>query len=230
MGWMDQRSNQKEVLDEHDLTMERILPSLRFMRWVNRWLGGVGAVLGFFERSAAHDGELTILDLGTGTGDIPVALQKWAKLNKRKFHITAIDSNPDFIEFAKRRNPHPKIRYLCHSAFDLEKLGQFDYMMASMFFHHLPDEKIVELLQKMFQNSSRGFLVNDLYRHPVAYAGVACLTALRFDRVLFHDAKLSVKRGFREADALNYREWSGIDQLQIEQRPGFRITMSCRHG
>ena len=209
--------------------MERILPSLGFMRWVNRWLGGVGAVLDFFERTPRSDSEVTVLDLGTGTGDIPLALQKWAKQNRRKLHITAIDSNPDFIAYAKERNPHPKIQYLCHSAFDIDQLGRFDYMTASMFFHHLPDEKIVELLQKMYQNTNCGFLVNDLYRHPVAYAGVALLTSLKFDRVLFHDAKLSVKRGFRETDALNYREWSGIDQLRIAQRPGFRLTMSCHH-
>jgi 2-polyprenyl-3-methyl-5-hydroxy-6-metoxy-1,4-benzoquinol methylase len=229
MGWMDQRSSQKEVMDEIDVGVRKLLPSFRFMRMVNRWLGGTSAVLHFLETTSIPEREFTVLDLGTGCGDIPVAIQKWAKQNKKKAHITAIDTNPHFIEYAKKHSAHPGIGYLCHSAFDIESLGTFDYIIASMFFHHLPDERIVALLQKMFQHCRRGFLVNDLYRHPIAYAGVAALTALRFDPVLFHDAKLSVKRGFRETDALNYRDWSGIDQLQIQQRPGFRLTMSCRH-
>ena len=229
MSWMDQRSRQSELLDEQNIGLEKILPSLRFMRGVNRWLGGAGAVLDFFEHSLGLGREFTVLDLGTGSGDIPFAIQKWAKKRKRTVHITAIDSNPHCVEYARKSFAHPRIRYLCHSAFEFEDLGAFDYITASMFFHHLPDERIVELLRKMFQNCRRGFLVNDLYRHPLAYAGVLLLSSLMLDPVLFHDAKLSVKRGFREIDALNYREWSGIDQLRIEQKPGFRLTMSCRH-
>lgn len=229
MGWMDQRSLQREVLDEQNVGIEKIIPSLRFMRWVNRWLGGADAVLDCFDHTPGLGREFTVLDLGTGSGDIPLAIQRWAKKRKRTVQITAIDSNPRLIEYAQKHSAHPHIRYLCHSAFELEQLGLFDYITASMFFHHLPDERIVELLEKMFQNCRRGFLVNDLYRHPIAYCVVALLTALSFDPVLFHDAKLSVRRGFREADALNYREWSGIDQLRIKQRPGFRLTMSCRH-
>ena len=229
MGWMDQRSSQSEVLDDAGIGVEKLSASFRFMRWVNCRLGGTHAVLDFLARTPGLEEEFTVLDLGTGTGDIPIAIQRWAKESKKKVHITAIDTNPCFVDYASKRSAHPHIRYLCHSAFELESLGRFDYMIASMFFHHLPDEKIVELLQKMFQNCRRGFFINDLYRHPAAYAGAALLTAFLFDRVLFHDAKLSVKRGFREADALNYREWSGIDQLKIKQRPCFRLTMSCRH-
>jgi 2-polyprenyl-3-methyl-5-hydroxy-6-metoxy-1,4-benzoquinol methylase len=217
------------VLDDPAAGAGKLRRSFRFMRWVNRWLAGTIPVLDFLARTPHLEDEFTVLDLGTGSGDIPMAIQKWAKLRKKKIHVTAIDTNPHCLELAKKWSAHPRIRYLRHSAFDLERLGTFDFMTASMFFHHLPDEAIVTLLQKMFQHSRRGFLVNDLYRHPIAYTGIAVLSALTFDPVVFHDAKLSVKRGFREADAFNYRDWSGVDGLKVEQRPGFRLTMSYRH-
>jgi len=229
MGWMDQRSLQLEVLDDPKAGAGRLRSSFRFMRWVNRWLAGTQPIVDFLARTPHLGEEFTVLDLGTGSGDIPIAIQKWAKQNRRKVHITAIDTNPHALELARKWSRHPRIRYLRHSAFEIEKLGTFDFMTASMFFHHLPDEAIVQLLPKMFQYSRRGFLVNDLYRHPLAYAGVAVLSALTLDPVVFHDAKLSVKRGFRESDAFNYRDWSGIDGLRVEQKPGFRLTMSFRH-
>jgi len=228
MGCSEQRSLQCEVLDSHEAGFDQLKGSFGFMTWINRWLGGSSAILDFFGRRMIEK-SCTVLDLGTGAGDIPLALVKWGEQNGKKIEVTAIDIHPAAIEYARKRNPHPNIRYIQHSASDLEQLGPFDYITASMFFHHLPDERIVELLQKMFQNARRGFVVNDLYRHPLAYAGVAMLSLLTFNPVVIHDAKLSVKRGFREADAFNYREWSGIDGMQIEQRPGFRILWSYRH-
>jgi 2-polyprenyl-3-methyl-5-hydroxy-6-metoxy-1,4-benzoquinol methylase len=228
MGWGNHRALQMEILDEPEAGLEKLRSSLRFMEWTNRWLGGAGPILDFFEQRVGAE-KCTVLDLGTGGGDIPFVLAKWADENGKRMDITAIDIHSACLEYARGRHQHPRIRYVRHSAFDFEELGQFDYIIASMFFHHLPDEKIVELLQKMFQHARRGFIVNDLYRHPVAYWGVALLSAMTLDPVVFHDARLSVKRGFREEDAHNYRDWSGVDGMRIEQRPGFRLTMSYHH-
>jgi 2-polyprenyl-3-methyl-5-hydroxy-6-metoxy-1,4-benzoquinol methylase len=228
MGWADQRSGECEILDAPDGSLERLAGSLRFMARVNRWLGGLGPVVGFLEQRL-RAGSCSILDLGTGGGDIPFAVAQWAEQRGISVEITAIDVQPACLEYARMRHVHPSIRYVQHSAFDLEQLGSFDYITASMFFHHLPDEQIVRLLQQMYRAARCGFVVNDLYRHPIAYWGITAIAALTFNPVIFHDARLSVLRGFREENGYAYREWSGIDGMRIEQHPGFRFVMSYHH-
>ena len=48
--------------------------NLRDLRRINRWLGGTSLSAAAIEAVAAHRAELTLLDVGTGGGDIPRAL------------------------------------------------------------------------------------------------------------------------------------------------------------
>ena len=197
------------------------------MTQVNSALGGTAVVLDFFKKNRTPD-EFSVLDIGCGAGDIPHALAQWAKSEGKKVTLTAIDLNPLFVTYASNHYWCPEISFLECSAFDIEKLGSFDYITSSMFFHHLSDEDIVRLLRLLRQNSRRGFLVNDLYRCHFNYWGAYLLGVFSFSPVVFNDAKLSVKRAFRENDLERYREQSGISDLKIERKPVFRITMS-RH-
>ena len=223
---MRTRSLELEVLDDPNVPPEELLAALNFMAWVNRRLGGTQAILDFFEKNPTPQ-EFSVLDLGFGAGDIPYALVEWAKSKGKKVSVTAIDLNPFCVAHAVKNYTAPGLRFMEHSAFDIETLGSFDYMTSSMFFHHLPDEQIVQLLQRMDKNARRGFIVNDLYRGYLNYAGAFLLGALSFRRIIFNDAKLSVKRAFKEQNLEHYRDKSGLKNLKIERKPVFRITLSC---
>jgi len=185
--------------------------------------------LDFLERHVRGP-EFTLLDLGTGSGDIPAAIARWAAARGIRAEITAIDVNRGCLDYARRRFSAPGVLHVEHSAFDLESLGEFDFITASMFFHHLSDERIVELLRRMAEQARVGFLVNDLWRDWLPYAGVAALSALTLNSVVFHDAKLSVLRGFAPRDAERYRELSGLDALEIRRRPVGRVALSYARG
>ena len=197
------------------------------MTQVNSALGGAAVVLDFFKKNRTPD-EFSVLDIGCGAGDIPHALAQWAKSEGKKVTLTAIDLNPLCVTYASNHYRCPEISFLECSAFDIEKLGSFDYIISSMFFHHLSDEEIVRLLRLLRQNSRRGFLVNDLTRGYWNYWGAYLLGMFSFSPIVFNDAKLSVKRAFKETDFMRYRELSGIHDLKIERKPVFRITMN-RH-
>ena len=221
------RSNEAELLDDLEIRPEDLSASLNFMTQVNRSLGGVRAVLDFFERSRVPE-KFTVLDIGCGAGDIPHAVVEWAKKQNKKVSVTAIDLNPLCLSYAAGHFPDPETDFKKHSAFEIARLGVFDFVISSMFFHHLEDEKIVELLKLMAKQSRHGLLVNDLYRNVWNYLGAYVLGVFSFSPVVFNDAKLSVKRAFTVSDFARYREVSGLADLTIERKPVFRLTLS-RH-
>lgn len=212
-----------EILDDKDVREEDLKASLDFMVRVNRYLGGAKAILDFFERFMQKE-QCRVLDLGTGAGDIPHALVQWAEKKKKRVDVTAIDVHPFCLHYAKEKFSSENIHHKLHSAFDLTELGNFDYIIASMFFHHLTNQQIVVLLKSMLKNATQGFIVNDLYRHPLAYYGAAFLS-LPLRSIVYHDAKLSVKRAFTEEDFYRYRNLAGIHQLQIRRQAVFRLIM-----
>ena len=72
---MDRLTDAVELLDGPLDDPAALAGNLRDLRRVNRWLGGVDAVsAGAIEALAAHRHELTLLDVGTGGADIPLAL------------------------------------------------------------------------------------------------------------------------------------------------------------
>ncbi len=219
------RSLEPEILDRPDVSAGEIRASLDFMGFVNRFLGGSRAVTDYFD-SHETPPEFTVLDLGCGGGDIPYALSGWASRKGKRVRITALDTNPHCLDYARSRHSSPDISYLDHSAFAIEALGPFDYVISSMFFHHLSDANIVRLLRIVARQSRRGFLINDLYRHPVSYFGAAFLGLASLRYIAYHDAKLSVKKAFRKEDFLIYSRSAGIENVKIETAPAFRLTMS----
>lgn len=222
---MKLRSLEPELFDEESLSREEIRSSLDFMVFVNRRFGGMRAVLRFLER-AEPPAEFSVLDIGTGSGDIPNAVARWAEKRGRRARVTAIDKNPLCLEYAERRFGSPQIRFVRHSAFDIESLGQFDYVTSSMFFHHLNDGEIVALLKAVARCARLGFIVNDLCRGYAGLWGAALLSRLTLKPIVINDAALSIRRAFRTEDFTRYLALAGINGAKIERPPFFRITMS----
>src|ERR1700687_474619 len=65
--------------------------NLRDLRRINRWLGGAALSSAAIQALAAHRAEMTLLDVGTGGADIPLALLTWARRNGRRMTVVAID-------------------------------------------------------------------------------------------------------------------------------------------
>lgn len=70
---------------------------------VNRWLGGRRAVLRSLRRLVTRGAAVSILDAGTGAGDIPRAIVAWAHRRAIRPRITAIDRHPQTIGIARER-------------------------------------------------------------------------------------------------------------------------------
>jgi len=96
------RSHEKEMMDFPDNPKEVLAGELRNLRILNRYLGGYRSVLSGLDRLVGG-GKLkrfSLLDVGTGGGDIPARITNWAQQRGIKASIVALEPEPITARFA----------------------------------------------------------------------------------------------------------------------------------
>jgi ubiquinone/menaquinone biosynthesis C-methylase UbiE len=232
-GWADkfkQRSQAEELMDQSDISQAEFVDALQGIQWVNRHLKGSQSLIDGI-RLLIKDwpsDEFRVLDVGTGSADIPVALWQWGQKNRLKFEITAVDRHPYAVEAAqKATGDYDHIHVVQGDALQLPYPDKsFDIVTSSMFLHHLDTDKAVRLLQEMARLSRVGFVINDLERAPLAYYGIMCLGKLSgLGRLFMHDAPLSVLKGFRVEDIQQIKVLSGLTSLKVLKKRPYRLVL-----
>src|SRR4051812_24213969 len=108
MGFLAHRRRQAEWMDEPDADVGELRRSLGFIRRVNTWLGYTRATLGHLERFSRtwRRGErIDIIDLATGSADIPRAILRWATRRGFDVHIVAVDRHSETVRAAREGGP-----------------------------------------------------------------------------------------------------------------------------
>ncbi|MFZ2492998.1 MAG: methyltransferase domain-containing protein [Thermoanaerobaculia bacterium] len=189
-----------ELLDEHDAPAADVERSLRDLRRINRWLGGVGIYRRMVRHLAGTDGRLAILDLGTATSDLLQSL--------RGDHIrVGLDFKIDHLTYGRVERPH-----VFRVVGDAKRLpfldNAVDVVTSAHFFHHFSPDENVGLLDESLRVARIGVAVNDTERHYVPLSVVRLLSLLRLvGRITRYDAPASVLQGYthREARAVAAR-------------------------
>jgi 2-polyprenyl-3-methyl-5-hydroxy-6-metoxy-1,4-benzoquinol methylase len=230
----DYRSDEDEIMENPDVSRGDFVRALDEICWVNRNLGGTAAILDTLERLCEANQSSTalrILDLGTGSADIPMAMAEWGRAKQRKLQITAVDLHPAAVEEAQARTAsYPEIEVRQGNALALpDEPYSFDYVVSSMFMHHLSQAEAVELLRTMARLSRRGLVVNDLERHPWAWMSIRLLGRLTAKGHIFrHDSALSVLRGFQKEELEALCREAGLGGVEIRHRFPFRWVLVWR--
>ncbi len=182
-------------------------------------LAEVGAVL-----AAAPAGELTLLDVGTGAGDIPQAARALALRTGRSLRTTGLEWTLPLATAARSR---------CGDsvAGDAAALpfadGSVDIVTCSQVLHHFADAEASALLREMHRVARRRVIIGEIRRSWFAAAGLWLASwPLGFHPVSRHDGVVSVMRGYlcHELRALVQRA-VGVT-ADVRNRAGFRVTAS----
>jgi hypothetical protein len=62
-----------------------------------------------------------------------------------------------------------RIAYHTGDVFALQPERPVDFVVSSLFTHHLRDAEIVKFIRWMEGTAKRGWFINDLHRHPVPF-------------------------------------------------------------
>src|SRR5260370_5447205 len=83
--------------------------NLRDIAFANAWFGGTAPVV----RAVRALGAGTILDVGSGAADIPLALANDAARRGVRGNVTCLDRSGQMLEIARRRtHHHPPLTFL----------------------------------------------------------------------------------------------------------------------
>jgi ubiquinone/menaquinone biosynthesis C-methylase UbiE len=221
---MDRRSDADELLDGSLDDQATLTGNLRDLGRINRWLGGVRLSADAIDALAAHREQLTVLDVGTGGADIPMALLARADERGRGLAIVGIDSRPEILAAAVLARPAvsatPGLELHVGDGRALPYAdGSFDVVHASLVVHHLSPDSAVTLLREMGRVGRLGVVVNDLDRSRIGWVGAwligHLLTRNRFTR---YDAPLSVRRAYRVNEVKDLLRTAGLTPVRTERR------------
>ena len=224
------RSDQTELLDEATLDPAELAENLRDIRRVNHLLGGTSTVLRHLPRLLAAvpaKADVTVLDLATGSADIPLAIDRWAACRGRRVTIVASDvSDAILAEAGKQIAGHPNITLARYDARQVSLPDkQFDLVLCSLSLHHFPPDDTVQVLREMHRLARTGFILNDLRRSRLGY--VAAWVAARLttrNRLTRNDAPLSVRRAYTMPELAELLRRAGIDDASVSSHLWFRMA------
>jgi 2-polyprenyl-3-methyl-5-hydroxy-6-metoxy-1,4-benzoquinol methylase len=187
-----------EMMDRDQPVSAELECDLKRIRQLNRWFGSYRLVLDFVRDWIKPADKLRIVDLATGSGDIPRLIVDYARKISATVEMDALDRQPATLEIARRLSAdYPEISYREANVLEWNPIEAYDITICTLALHHFSDEDAVRLLGRCRQLSKRFVLVSDLRRSFSLVAGVYLLTALIFrEPMTRYDARLSARRAF----------------------------------
>lgn len=232
------RYREPELMDDPSLGAEEHRQALRDLERCNIWSGGAAVVCRPIVRLCQADQQRTIrvLDIATGGGDIPIALEHKARQAGIKVDIQGCDISPTSVQYAgeKAQARNASVRFFVLDALKSEIPDDYDVIMCSLFTHHLDPEEVVLLLKKMAGAAGRMVLISDLMRSRANLLMVYLATRILSRSPIIHfDGPVSVRAAYNLSEMLELAGTAGLTKCKIESRFPCRFLLtwskpSCR--
>jgi hypothetical protein len=190
--------NVLEMMDRPQPVSPELVHDLKRIRQLNRWFGSYRLVLSFIRRWIKPGARLRVIDLATGSGDIPRLIVNYSRSIGARVEIHAIDRQPATLEIARELSAgYPEISYIDADILEYVPAEAYHIALCTLTLHHFSDGDAVKALQRCSEVASKFVLVSDLRRGLFLKAGVHFLTAVVFREPMTRfDARLSAARAF----------------------------------
>ena len=224
------RSLEPEWMDTEEVTAEDFARCLADLSTVNILTLAHRPTLAWLRRATrglAPGTPLSFLDVGSGYGDLLRAVGRFATRRGFRPRLTGIDLNPSSAPAAEAATPPGlAITFRTGDAFAIPPDERYDFILCSLFTHHLGDAEIIRYLRWAEAHAMHGWFVNDLHRHRLAYYLFGAATwPMPFHRFVRHDGMLSIRRSFRRADWQALVAEAGVPATIARYFP-FRLCVS----
>ncbi|AJA11126.1 type 12 methyltransferase [Sphingopyxis fribergensis] len=191
-----------EEMDAAELSPENYARVLADLSRINALTLAPRPTLGFLDRVRARgvgDRPWRILDVGFGAGDMLARIARWGDKRGVALDLVGVDLNRKSEAVAAMRLG-ARARLITGDYRALAGQG-WDVILSSLVTHHMTAEQRSEYLRFMENEAARGWLVNDLHRQRLPFAGYPLLATLAWvDPIVRRDGQLSVGRSFRRAE------------------------------
>jgi 2-polyprenyl-3-methyl-5-hydroxy-6-metoxy-1,4-benzoquinol methylase len=200
-----------ELMDRPQPVSEELERDLRNLRQLNRWFGGYSLIEFFLRRWVRRGAKLRVLDLATGSADIPRLIADYAGQVGSEVQIDAIDQQPATLEIAKMLSTrYENIRFIETNILEHQPAEPYDLVLCTLALHHFSENDAICVLRQCRELSRKFVLVSDLRRGWLGTLGVYLLTATIFrEPMTKYDARLSMARAFSSSELKNLAHRAG---------------------
>jgi methyltransferase family protein len=214
-----------EILDSPDVDPAVVRRSLADVVCANTLFGGASSALDELEETITSLPRCaTLLDVGTGLGDIPARARSLARESSVDLTTIGLDSALELVSASRHRVSFAVCADALHLPFADRSV---DIVMCSQVLHHFADMDAATLLREMDRVARIRVIVSDIRRSWIAAAGLWLVSfPLRFHAVSRHDGVVSVLRGFTPSELSDTVSDAIARNPVVHRRRGFRITAS----
>ena len=227
-----QRSHRLEHIDTGNYTADEYEDCIGELQLVNRWIGDAHTLKATLLREveAQRLKSFSMLDIGAGSGELLRVVAMWARQTHRQLRAVGLDLNERMAEsIVEESERFDEISSVRGDALRLPFAdAEFDYVICSLFTHHLLDQQVVQVLSEMSRVAKRRIFVIDLHRHPVAYFLYTTVGKLILhSRLVRHDGALSILRGFKSDELLELAQRAGLRDIWVARHFPYRLVLSA---
>ena len=218
------RSLETERLDRGEFTDAEYLRWQREMSFIHRVFGETRALKRALisDTSAREDGQVSILDIGAGSG----SLLSYLRSKLSRFHIQLIGLEIS-RESARGISDHGHLAVRGNALSLPFASSSIDYVFCTLFLHHLNDTAAVELIREMSRVARRKLILIDLERSVLSYVVYKMLGTFFLQRFTRDDGSLSIKRAFRLDELRSLAQRSGLDGITVERSAIGRLILTA---
>ncbi len=222
---MGERVRVAELMDDPAIDGPEHARALRGLSRINRVSGAAEANWRAIEPAAMRHGVLgepvRMLDIATGSGDVPLGVAKIARARGVKLALTLCDVSETALKHASARAVRLRVG-------DVETLradvvrdglpfedGSFSIVTCSLFAHHLEADACVGVLREMARVAGHAgtVVVNDLRRcMPGLLAARLAGRTLTTSRIVRVDAVRSVRAAFTIDEMASMAREAGLEK------------------
>ena len=187
-----------EMMDRPQPVTAELERDLFNLRRLNQYFGSYRLISTFVRRWIKPGDHISIVDLATGSGDIPRVIVDYARRIGARVQIDALDRQGATLEIARRLSAsYAEISYVEANILEWNADRTYDLVLCSLVLHHFSEQDAVRVLSRCRELSREFVLVSDLRRSLFLTAGVYLLTALIFrEPMTRYDGRLSAARAF----------------------------------
>lgn len=226
------RTLQPEILDDLPPDDPRAIRSRRDLQRINVLMGH-GGFISRELRGILRNGRLaTVVELGAGDGTLLLRVAR--RLGRMVSPVRAILVDRRPVVSPSTRHDFAAVGWKIESVeadvleWVMTNPDAADVTLANLFLHHF-DEHRLSILLRHTSAQTRTFIACEPRRSRIALLGASTLPLIGCNSVTVHDAKVSVRAGFRDNELS--RLWLRNESWRLTERPGgpFTHVFLARH-
>ncbi len=229
------RRVEPEVMDDPNLGADDHARALRGLARLNVLSGSTARLWKPLASLCRELGRpVRVLDVATGSGDIPIGLMKCAERSGLALCVDGCDVSPVAVASAQGRlrssgGDASGPSFFVHDVVNDALPDGYDAVICSLFMHHLSEDEAITLLSEMRRCTTHLVLVNDLQRglmnNLLVRAGSGLVTR---SWVVRKDAVLSIRAAFTRGELQGMAAEAGLDGAVIRGGGRCRMQLSWR--